>query len=163
MRWPPPPSTFIRHLSPQVTGAAAHSCKEAVADWSRYCTGSERIGQTGLGISQARRISCLHEWPMFAVIGTRSCFRFENSSWNSGVWHSAGYHRKVSFVVPRRTQEHKDLFPRVCGPEIMKITSPIIALPKVTRGLILISYRGALLSTLLHATVYVFYTICWMY
>jgi hypothetical protein len=31
--------------------------------------------------------------------------------------------------------------------------------PKATRGLEPISYRGVLVSTLLHATVYVFYTI----
>jgi hypothetical protein len=31
---------------------------------------------------------------------------------------------------------------------------------KATRGLEPISYRGVLLSTLLHATVYVFYIIC---
>jgi hypothetical protein len=32
--------------------------------------------------------------------------------------------------------------------------------PKAARGLEPISYRGVLVSTLLHATVYVFYTIC---
>jgi hypothetical protein len=43
MRWPPP---FPATSPPRVAGAAAHSCGAAVADWSRYCTGSERIGQT---------------------------------------------------------------------------------------------------------------------
>jgi hypothetical protein len=39
----------------------------------------------------------------------------------------------------------------------------IMPIPKATRGLEPISYSGALLSTLLHATVCVYYTICWMY
>jgi hypothetical protein len=38
-----------------------------------------------------------------------------------------------------------------------------VSFPKATRGLEPISYRGALLSTLLHATVYLFHTICWVY
>jgi hypothetical protein len=38
-----------------------------------------------------------------------------------------------------------------------------VSFPKATRGLEPISYRRALLSTLLHATVYVSYTICLMY
>jgi hypothetical protein len=33
---------------------------------------------------------------------------------------------------------------------------PSASFPKATRGLVPISYRGALLSTLLHATVYVY-------
>jgi hypothetical protein len=37
-----------------------------------------------------------------------------------------------------------------------------IPIPKYTRGFEPIIYRGALLSTLLHAIVYIFYTICWM-
>jgi hypothetical protein len=35
----------------------------------------------------------------------------------------------------------------------------IYSIPKATRGLEPISYRGVLVSTLLHATVHVFYTI----
>jgi len=39
-----PPSPFPTWYS----RATAHSCVPAAADWSRYCTGCERIGQTSV-------------------------------------------------------------------------------------------------------------------
>jgi hypothetical protein len=61
---------------PARSGAAAHSCGAAVADWSRYCTGSERIGQSSSGISRASVTECLHEWHIMSVKGPPGCFTF---------------------------------------------------------------------------------------
>jgi hypothetical protein len=47
--------------------------------------------------------------------------------------------------------------------ESQMLTSPYFSDQFWVRGLEPTSYRGALLSTLLHAILYVFYAVCWMY
>jgi hypothetical protein len=47
--------------------------------------------------------------------------------------------------------------------KLMKNKTNNMLFPEATRAFEPISYRGVLPSTLIHATVYVFYTICWIY